>query len=393
MSVHIRSVAKVWLLNIFISIICHPCSGQTNLLLNGNFEEMNTCAEFNAECGVEAWFYLKDIKMQMVPNESNGGPESNNTFAIFYNWTGYTGFTPIIGTILPCTLQKGKQYVFKGWIIAKLNSKLLFKPGICTGEKFYVPKRPFALEMKPDSILRIKRIPEKAFYEFEYQFTANGNERYLTFGSFVKEDSIGPKKISFAAQPVSIVLDNFSLTPLDSAETFCPAFKQNKFRIYGYNFRHKDMDYTLYGKGRLPINLDESDSANLTQIETAFPPPVVSDTLKLGDVLFDFNKAELQPTANQLLNAYFKNDKDSRKIDSVYIEGHTDSIGTDARNMQLSQQRCEAVQQWMITNNIVAVGSIQINPFGRTRPITTNKTPQGRALNRRVEVVVFRKRL
>ena len=393
MSVQIRSVAKVWLLNIFISFICLSCFSQTNLLLNGNFEDMNTCVEFNAECGVEAWFYLKDIKMQMVPNESNGGPDIDNAFAIFYNWTGYTGFTPIIGAILPCTLQKGKQYVFKGWIIAKLNSKLLFKPGICTGEKFYVPKRPFALEMKPDSILRIKRIPEKAFYEFEYQFTANGNERYLTFGSFVKEDSIGVKKVSFSSQPVSIVLDNFSLTPLDSAETFCTAYKQNKFLIYGYNFRHKDMDYTLYGKGRLPVDLDVSDSANLTQIETAFPPPGVSDTIKLGDVLFDFNKAELQPTANEMLSAYFKNDKDSRKIDSIYIEGHTDSIGTDSKNIQLSQQRCEAVQQWMIINRIMAAGSVQIHPFGRTRPIATNKTPQGRAMNRRVEVVVFWKRL
>lgn len=381
---------------LFISscFICYLGFPQTNLLLNGNFKEMNTCAEFNAECGVEGWFYLKDIKMQMVPNESNGVPESNNAFGIFYNWNRYTGFTPIMGTILPCTLQKERQYVFKGWIIAKLNSKLLFKPGICMGEKFYVPKRPFALEMKPDSMFKISRIPDKAFYEFEYRFTAVGNERYLTFGSYIKEDSIGVKKFSFEAQPVSIVLDNFSLTPVDSTETFCPAYRQNKFRIYGYNFRHKDMDYTLYGKGKLPVELDEGDSANLTQVVIpSLPPPVVPDTIQLGDVLFYFNKAVLHATANDMLHAYFKQNKDLRKIDSIYIEGHTDSIGTDERNLLLSQQRCIAVRQWMMANNIIASEALQIHPFGRARPIATNKTPQGRAMNRRVEVVVFRRRL
>jgi outer membrane protein OmpA-like peptidoglycan-associated protein len=67
------------------------------------------------------------------------------------------------------------------------------------------------------------------------------------------------------------------------------------------------------------------------------------------------------------------------------VEGHTDSIGKDAYNLRLSQQRAESVRRYLINqgklnpNQVVAVG------FGESRPIADNKTEQGRALNRRVE--------
>jgi outer membrane protein OmpA-like peptidoglycan-associated protein len=368
-----------------------PGFSQSNLLLNGNFEDINTCKEYNAECGVEGWFYLKDVKVQMVSNERGTG--GANSFAIFYNWTGYKDFTPVIGTILPCNLQPGKQYVFKGWLSARLNAQLILNPGICVGENFYVPKRPFAKVMTPGRITELKAVPETPFYEFEYRFTANGNERYVTFGTFVAEDSIGPKKILSGTQTVSLMLDNFSLTPTDPLETWCAAYKLNKANIYQYDYRHKEMDYTLYGNGKLPVELSGQKEDNLTRTKTPeppAPPPLKPDTLKLGDVLFDFNKAELKPNAMKMLDAFFKNNADKRTIDSVYIEGHTDSVGSDKRNLLLSQQRSESIMQWMVANKLAASNTIAIHAFGRSRPVATNKTPGGRALNRRVEIIVFR---
>ncbi|MEI2740382.1 MAG: hypothetical protein V9F01_16530 [Chitinophagaceae bacterium] len=136
---------------------------QTDLLLNGGFEEINTCTEYNAECGVEGWFYLKEVKAQMLNNEIPSKLLGTNSFAIFYNWAGYTGFTPVIGTILPCGLQKGNRYTFKGIISALLNPKLILKPGICVGERFYVPNRPFSKTMHPDSIVQLNRNTENQF--------------------------------------------------------------------------------------------------------------------------------------------------------------------------------------------------------------------------------------
>jgi outer membrane protein OmpA-like peptidoglycan-associated protein len=154
------------------------------------------------------------------------------------------------------------------------------------------------------------------------------------------------------------------------------------------------MDYSLYGKGELTIPLNESDTGYITRIEipAIIKQPAKADTLKLGDVLFDFNKAHLKPEALKMLEAYFKQDKLDKSIDSIYVEGHTDSIGTDNRNMQLSLERCQSVNNWLEQNHILTNGPAQIHPFGKTRPIATNSTPQGRALNRRVEVVIFREK-
>lgn len=379
---------------VLLALVCfvqlNNAKAQTSLLLNGGFEDVNTCTEYSAECGVEAWFYLKDVKAQMLGNETNTNLLGVNSFGIFYNWLGYTDFTPIIGTLLPCGLQKNNRYTFKGIISANLNPKLILKTGICLGQKFYVPRRPFSKDMKPDSIITLKKIPETNFYQFEYSFVATGEERYLTFGTYVKEDTVGAKKKLIGVQTVSIVLDNFQLIPEDVRETTCPDFLLNKQDIYNYNFRHKEMDYSLYGRGELAIVFTNKDSNSITQIKEPLPPPHKSDTLKLGDVFFDFNKADLKPDALKMLSAYFiKNN--SLAIDSIYIEGHTDSVGTDSRNLQLSRQRCESITNWLQLNNIVAVTQIQIHPFGKSRPIATNSTPQGRAMNRRVEMIVFRK--
>lgn len=369
-------------------------SAQTNLLLNGGFEDINTCTEYNSECGVEAWFYLKDVKAQMLSNDSLNSSTGSNSFGLFFTWNGYTGFSPLLGTILPCRLQKDKRYTFKGMVSAKLNPRLILKAGVVTGEKFYVPKRPFAAAMHPDSIEQMQPMANTGFYQFEYSFIANGTEKYLTFGTFIEEDTLSGKKIFIGAQVVSVVLDNFQLLPADATETVCDDFMKNKTTIYNYNFRHKEMDYSLFGKGELNIRFDESDSNYITRKE--IPKPIEeklvnTDTLKLGDVFFDFNKAKLKPGALKMLDSYFKVGEEEKLIDSIYIDGHTDSIGTDSRNMQLSRQRCESAEDWLLQNNILTKDQIQIHPFGEIRPIATNSTPQGRAQNRRVEMIIFRK--
>lgn len=365
----------------------------TNLLLNGGFEDVNTCSEYDAECGVEAWFYLKDVKAQMLANESNTRLLGANSFGIFFNWLGYTGFSPLIGTLLPCGLQKDKQYIFSGLVSAKLNPKLILQAGVSLGTTFYVPKRPFVTGQQPDSIVRISKIPNSNFFRFSYTFTATGTERYLTFGTYIKEDTTGAKKKLIGTQTVSVVLDNFELLPLDEAETGCDDYAVNKEAVYRYNFRHKEMDYSLYGRGDLKIVFDREGPPSLTQYKKPAPPlPVltVPDTLKLGDVFFDFNQSTLKPGALNMLAAYFSSP--GAGIDSMYIEGHTDSVGSDRQNLALSRQRCESVQRWLLERALLPAAQLSVRPYGRSRPVATNRTAAGRALNRRVELIIFRKK-
>jgi outer membrane protein OmpA-like peptidoglycan-associated protein len=368
-------------------------NAQTNLLLNGGFEDVNTCTEYSAECGVEGWFYLKDVKAQMLSNETNTDRFGTNSFGIFYNWLGYTGFTPVIGTILPCSLQKGNRYTFKGVISAMLNPRLILQTGICIKKIFYVPNRNFSKNIRPDIIAAMTRIAGTQFFRFEYSFVADGTEKYLTFGTYIKEDTVGAKKKLYGTQTVSIVLDNFQLLPEDRIETNCPGYFLNKKAIYDYNFRHKKMDYSLYGNGELAIVFTNEDSNNITQIKEPSLSTAQPDTLKLGDVFFDFNKANLKPGAVNLLEKHFTRNNYIILVDSMYVEGHTDSIGSDSRNLQLSLDRCESVRQWLLKNGLLANTEILVHPFGKSRPVATNSTPQGRALNRRVELIIFRKNI
>ena len=367
-------------------------AAQTSLILNGGFEDINTCTEYQSECGVEGWFYLKDVKAQMLANETNSDILGANSFGIYYTWNGYTGFTPVMGTLLPCALRKGNTYTFRGMISVRLNPQLIFKPGICTGDHFYVPRRPFAKDLLPDSIVQVEAVPDTKMFRFSYTFTATGKEQYLTFGAYISEDTAGAKKKLIGVQTISLLLDNFQLIPSDSNESPCDAFAKNKNRIYHYDFRHRDMDYALYGKGQLPVEFRTDDSSAVTRIIEPAPPPV-PDTLKLGDVLFDFNKALLKPAAITALHRFFFTaDGNVRTADSIFIEGHTDSVGSDQRNNKLSQDRCAAVKDWLLLNNVLTESQLHITAFGRSRPVATNQTADGRARNRRVELLIYRKK-
>jgi len=112
-----------------------------------------------------------------------------------------------------------------------------------------------------------------------------------------------------------------------------------------------------------------------------------------GDVLFDYDKAVLKPEAEQALKkvavvlSQFPESK-------VTVEGYTDSKGTKATNMQLSRERAQAVKDWLVKNGGVAAPNITTKGFGEQYPIAANKNadgsdnPLGRALNRRVSIIV-----
>jgi outer membrane protein OmpA-like peptidoglycan-associated protein len=71
----------------------------------------------------------------------------------------------------------------------------------------------------------------------------------------------------------------------------------------------------------------------------------------------------------------------------VRVEGHTDNIGTDAYNVKLSTSRAAAVRQALVAQYRVGAARLTTAGYGATRPKTTNDTLEGRAFNRRVELV------
>jgi outer membrane protein OmpA-like peptidoglycan-associated protein len=106
-----------------------------------------------------------------------------------------------------------------------------------------------------------------------------------------------------------------------------------------------------------------------------------------GGVLFTSGKSDLLPTAqvklNEVAKALTEQDPESR----MSVEGFTDSQGTPAYNQDLSQKRAQSVRDYLVSRGI-ASDRITAEGFGLNRAIADNHTPEGRANNRRVEIVV-----
>src|SRR6266542_3705085 len=116
------------------------------------------------------------------------------------------------------------------------------------------------------------------------------------------------------------------------------------------------------------------------------PAPKVERTIILDDVLFDFDKSNVKPEAAAILDrlvAFMNENKDKK----ASLSGHTDSIGTEAYNQALSERRVNSVRDYVVKKGVDS-SRVSGQGFGESKPIADNKTREGRAKNRRVEIKV-----
>ena len=108
--------------------------------------------------------------------------------------------------------------------------------------------------------------------------------------------------------------------------------------------------------------------------------------VNVSDVLFDTAKFTLRPAAGEKLAkvAGIVSGHPGLRLD---VEGHTDSVGGDDYNQQLSEQRGSAVRDYLAQQGM-ALNSVSAKGFGKSQPIATNDTASGRQQNRRVELVI-----
>lgn len=118
----------------------------------------------------------------------------------------------------------------------------------------------------------------------------------------------------------------------------------------------------------------------------AEPEPAEAVRVEL-DVKFDFDKSQVKEESYSDI----KNLADFMKQypqTSTVVEGHTDSIGTDAYNQGLSERRANAVRDVLVNQYGVEGGRVNAVGYGESRPVADNATDAGRAINRRVEAEV-----
>jgi outer membrane protein OmpA-like peptidoglycan-associated protein len=110
--------------------------------------------------------------------------------------------------------------------------------------------------------------------------------------------------------------------------------------------------------------------------------------LRLKAMRFPVGKSIIMPENYSLLS---KVQKAIRTFDDprVIVEGHTDTTGSNEVNMLLSQERAEAVREYMIANQTLAPDSISAVGYGSERPLASNATSTGRAINRRIDILII----
>jgi OOP family OmpA-OmpF porin len=116
------------------------------------------------------------------------------------------------------------------------------------------------------------------------------------------------------------------------------------------------------------------------------PKPVVEKVTLKGDTLFDFDKSVVKPEGKKVLDDLVAQ-ANALNLEVIIAVGHADAIGTDAYNQKLSERRAAAVKAYLVSKGIPA-NRVYTEGKGEKSPVADNKTKEGRAKNRRVEVEV-----
>lgn len=126
----------------------------------------------------------------------------------------------------------------------------------------------------------------------------------------------------------------------------------------------------------------------LVEIEEEIIEPAPAETLRVElDVKFDFDRQVVKPESYADIRDVAEFMKQFPQTTTV-VEGHTDSVGTEAYNQSLSERRAMAVREVLVSEFGIQSGRVDAIGFGEARPVADNDSEEGRAINRRVEAVV-----
>jgi len=150
-----------------------------------------------------------------------------------------------------------------------------------------------------------------------------------------------------------------------------------------YNYAYYYLDDVLVKKipPFLPVPI-KPDDLSLQNLEPG-------KNILLKNIYFEFDKDELMPRSYVELNKLLKLMRDNPKL-SIEIVGHTDALGDDVYNLDLSRRRAQAVMKFLQDHKI-SKNRLRSKGEGEAKPIAGNETEEGRAQNRRVEFIVLKK--
>ncbi len=143
--------------------------------------------------------------------------------------------------------------------------------------------------------------------------------------------------------------------------------------------------------GLIGRQMDQQEAELRRQMEgTGVEVQREGDTIRLQapeNITFDTNRADVRPQFRSVLDQV-ANSLSQYPDTLLRVEGHTDSVGSAAYNQTLSENRALSVRSYLVQRGVPA-NRIEAYGYGMTRPIADNSTPDGRAQNRRVEMLII----
>jgi outer membrane protein OmpA-like peptidoglycan-associated protein len=132
------------------------------------------------------------------------------------------------------------------------------------------------------------------------------------------------------------------------------------------------------------MDQQEKELRQIEGVDVSRPSEGEIEVRLTSDILFDLDSADLRATSRSTLRD-LANNFEKYPDNTILVEGHTDSSGTDSYNQKLSERRAANVADFLIDNG-VSSSKITVYGFGESQPKSTNETAEGRQLNRRVEI-------
>ena len=172
-----------------------------------------------------------------------------------------------------------------------------------------------------------------------------------------------------------------ALSATAASQTIAPTVLDLKVEVIDLVFEVEDLEASAAALASKAGDLAVTETATEVHLDLA------------ADVLFDFNKADIRPAAQETLKKVAAVIREKAKGE-VLIEGHTDSIASDTYNQRLSERRANAVKSWLTDAEGLDGTSFTVRGHGERKPVAPNTKPdgsddpEGRQKNRRVEITV-----
>lgn len=139
----------------------------------------------------------------------------------------------------------------------------------------------------------------------------------------------------------------------------------------------------------LELNEDKKFKIEMAKIKKEEKIVVTEEEIYIKDKInFETGSARILPSSFPILDAVVKVLKEHPEIKKILIKGHTDSVGSEQSNQILSEKRANAVREYLLKKGISA-DRIDAKGYGESQPIADNSTPEGKAMNRRVEFEII----